>query len=261
MKCWNPSFGVSGVVAVSTLLAAGAASAPASQALIDFGASGTTTTTPDGSGRVWNNISSGNDLSGSPFSLLNTLGQDSSYKLTISNPPGVTNPIGFNGDNANGTTAATGAAAGRNYPVTATRDSVFGNTTTFSNNIVQAVRLTLSDLNPAETYSFDFFASRIGAGGDNRETEYHIIGDNTDTSVFLNASENHSNIVGVTGVSPNASNQIVIDIDRGPNNNNGSGFFYLNVLEINSVPEPGSVGVIAVLAVGLLSRRASRKSL
>lgn len=233
--------------------------AEAAQVLVDFGTA-TTQTTTDTLLRTWNNVTQSNDLSGSPFSLLTTANTSSGYLLTVGNPAGVTNPVGFNSNNTNGTAAPTGSAAARGYPTSATSDSLYGNTATFNSNIVQAVRLTLSNLNPAETYSLDFFNSRIGAGGDNRNTEFRVIGGSGfDTSVSLNASENSGNIVGVSGVSPDANNSIVIDIDPGPGNTNSNGFYYLNVLEINSVPEPTGVAAALLVAAGLLSRRRSSR--
>jgi len=223
------------------------------QVLVDFGAT-TTTTATDAVSRTWNNITTSNDTA-SNFVLNNSSGTDSTYRLSISNPPGTTNAVGFNGANANGTVAPTGTVAARNYPTSATGDSLFGNTVTFSSLVVESVRLTFSSLKPGETYTFDFFASRTGAGGDNRESEYHVIGGNTNTSVFLNASDNNGNIVSVSGVTPDASNQIVIDLDPGPNNNNANRFFYLNTLEINSVPEPGSIGLLGIVPGFALLRR------
>lgn len=247
------------IVAIAGLLSGIIKDASAAQVLVDFGA-GTPTTT-DTLARTWNTIGSANDLTGSPFTLLSTTSTDSGYRLSISNPPGVTNPIGFNGENANGTLTPTGTAALRGYPASATGDSVYGNTSSFGSGIVQAFRLTLSNLNPNETYSLAFFASRIGASGDNRETEYFITGGNLSTSIFLNASENTGNVAELTGITPNGSNQIVIDIDRGPNNNNGTGFFYLGVMEINTVaiPEPATLGIAGIVIAGLLGVEVRRR--
>ena len=233
--------------------------ADAANVLIDFGDAAAPTNT-DAVGRAWNNVNQNNDVSGSPFALNGTGGTDSGYRMTVSNPPGVTNPVGFNGNNNNGTTSPTGTALARNYPATATQDSMYGNTVSFNNLVVQATRLTLSNLNPNETYAFDFFASRTGTT-DNRETEYLVTGAKTATA-YLNAANNTGNIAGVADIRPDANNQIVIDIDPGPNNTNANRFFYLGVLEVNSspVPEPASLALAAVGATALLGRRRRRQS-
>src|SRR5688572_17661857 len=67
--------------------------AGAATVLVDFGSNATTTTAPDALGRTWNNVDQNNDVSGSPFTLNSTLGTDSGYRLTVSNPAGVTNAV------------------------------------------------------------------------------------------------------------------------------------------------------------------------
>src|SRR5688572_24691214 len=99
----------------------------AAMVLIDFGIASTPTPSPDSLGRFWANVDNTNDQS-VDLALIATTGDDSGYRLTISNLPGVTNPVGFNGANENGTTTPTGEAALRGYPATATRDSLYGNT-------------------------------------------------------------------------------------------------------------------------------------
>jgi hypothetical protein len=113
------------------------------QVLIDFGNSGTGgfITTTDGSGRSWNNIHQANDGNNVSFNLITAANMSSGYTLTITNPLGVTNPIGFNGDNQNGTTAPTGSAASLGYPISATRDSLYGN----SGPVFMALSLSACD--------------------------------------------------------------------------------------------------------------------
>jgi len=242
------------LAAAGCLLGGLGSAARAGQVLIDFGSSGTLTTT-DTAGRTWTNITQANDVSGNPHTLTTTANTDSGWRLAVSNPPGVTNPVGFSGNNTNGTTTPNGTAGARNYPVSATSDNLYGHDQIFgTTEPVEAVRLTISNLNLAESYSFDFFSSRSAT--DNRETRFRVIGGGGfDQTRDLNASSNNGTIVGVSGVAPDANNQIVIDLSPGPNNNQAQGFYYLNVMEINSVPEPTGLAVLAGGAALLLGRR------
>jgi hypothetical protein len=54
---------------------------------------------------------------------------------------------------------------------------------------------------------------------------------------------------------PNSSGEILINIGPGPNNNNANHFTYLNVLEINTVPEPGSLALAGLGGLLLLRRK------
>src|SRR5687767_8310453 len=89
-------------VAAAAIAFASAGRADAADVLIDFGATGRTTAT-DALGRTWTNLNPDTDLSGSPHTLNNTVGADSGYRLTISNPPATTTVIGFNNANLDGT--------------------------------------------------------------------------------------------------------------------------------------------------------------
>ena len=238
-----------------------AAASRASTILVDFGSTNTTT---DTLGRTWVNITSSSDVSGSPHTLTSTTNVDSGYRLTITNPTGVTNPVGFNGVNTNGAATLTGTALAHGYPSTATTDSLYGNDVVFSGNTVESVRLLLTNLQADEVYDLHFFASRTGAS-DNREGQYQVTGGNGTSTVYLNAANNTSNLASFTGITPDASQQITIDIAPGPNNTNSNGFFYVNVLEINStpVPEPGTLAMLGMALCGVAAacfRRVARRS-
>ena len=217
-----------------------AASANATTVLIDFG--GTTNTTPTTGGQSWNNLTSTmGAVVGTPLSnLVATTGTGTGISLSIVSR--------FNGNNDIGTTS--GLAP---YPSTATGDSLFGNTGSFGAgpNIFPAFRL--SGLVVGQSYDLTFFASRTGVS-DNRETLYTVTG-STSGSVALNASNNVSNTVTYS-VTPNASGEILINIGPGPNNDNPTTrFTYLNVLEINTVPEPGSLALAGLGGLLLLRRK------
>lgn len=222
-----------------------AASAGATTILIDFGSDANTT--PTTGGQSWNNVTSaigtvvpsvGNT---SLADLVSTTGSGTGISLTMVSR--------FGGANTNGTT--TGPAS---YPSSATSDSLYGNTENFTgagaNNFPS---FRLAGLVVGQTYDFTFFASRISVG-DNRETRYTIAGA-TSGSVTLNPSNNNTNTVPFS-VTPNASGEILISIAPGANNNNTANHFtYLNVLEINTVPEPGSLALAGLGGLLMLRRR------
>ena len=91
-------------------------------------------------------------------------------------------------------------------------------------------QLTLSNLNKSERYDLTFYGSRRDVG-DNRETVYEVIGENTG-SASLNASSNNSNVAIVKGISPDAEGNIRIKVKAGPNNNTPEKFYYLNTMII-----------------------------
>jgi hypothetical protein len=160
------------------------------------------------------------------------------------------------GSNQNGTTSP-GAPANMFAPQ-ATRDNMFGNSVLFNGYIcpLGTVALTGLDGSGNTAYSFTFFGSRIGAS-DNRETEYEVVGANTGFGL-LNTANNSANVASVANIIPDALGDLTINVSKGPNNNNGSGFFYLGAMSIEYtvVPEPSTIG-LGILGLGwmLISRR------
>lgn len=88
----------------------------------------------------------------------------------------------------------------------------------------------ISNLNKDQSLNFCFFSSRDGVS-DNRETKFIVKGATTAT-VYLNASNNSSNTVCANGIRPDANGEINVTVTMGENNNNGSGFFYINAMRI-----------------------------
>ncbi|MCA9734786.1 T9SS type A sorting domain-containing protein [candidate division KSB1 bacterium] len=131
----------------------------------------------------------------------------------------------FNGINTGGTTTPD---ANVGYPSSATSDSYFGNITEFSGLIEPTGAMLISGLNPEKQYTFEVFASRVAT--DNRETQYKFSGATMD-SVLLNPSNNTATTVSVT-VQPKEDGTIDLTVSPGPNNNNGSGFYYLGALKM-----------------------------
>ena len=111
--------------------------------------------------------------------------------------------------------------------------------------------MSFTGLNPAQAYNFTFFGSRTGVT-DNRETEYAVTGSNAG-SALLNTSSNISNVAVVSGILPTGAGTIQVVVDPGPNNNNGSLFYYLGALELStSIPEPASILLLMSSVAGLL---------
>lgn len=194
--------------------------------LLDFGPVSALTTNgpaPADPLNQWNNVTAsiGTSANGQLANLITTAGVATDINLTM---------VGrFNGVNENGTTAATV------FPASATRDSLFGNTEPFNalSNIFPSFKLT--QLNPARTYSFTFYASRTGVG-DNRETRYTVTGQNAG-QVVLDAANNVDAIATVPGIVPDANGGITLSLAPGVNNNNANHFTYLGALRMDAVPE------------------------
>lgn len=189
--------------------------------LIDFGAAGTVTThgpVPDDPALYWNNVA---DLGTTTSGQLNAL-------VTAQNQPtaiGLVMLSRFNGANANGTLASS------LFPAEATRDSLFGNTETFSGlaNVFPAFKLT--GLDRELTYNLTFYASRTGVN-DNRETLYTVVGAQTNSTV-LNAANNITNTARLLHQAPGAAGELAIHLQPGPRNNNANHFTYLGVLRVD----------------------------
>jgi hypothetical protein len=190
---------------------------------IDFGAGSTPTDLEEpASGDLWNNIVTaiGTSDTGAVEELLATDGSTVPYQFRMVRR--------FNGANLNGTTAATP------FPSTATQDSLFGNTETFSGLADVFPSFKLTGLPADHRFAFTFFGSRTGVS-DNRETRYTVTGA---SSAFadLNTANNIDNTATVSGIQPDASGEIVISLSPGPANNNGNHFTYLGALRVEATP-------------------------
>lgn len=136
----------------------------------------------------------------------------------------------FNAANSNGTTAP---ATSTGFSATTTSDSWFGNDVLFGGTTAPSAQLELDGLDPTVKYDFRFFASRMSAGGDNRETQYTVTG-LTAATAKLNASENTANVAVITGIQPNGNGRILIDVKKGSANTNSYGFFYLGGMKVTA---------------------------
>jgi hypothetical protein len=189
-------------------------------AYIDFGSADATTST-QGSGDLlyWNNLtgSIGSSDTGVLSNLVSTDGFESDLAIQM--------VARFGGVNEAGTLLST------IYPVSATRDSLFGNTEEFQGLTDVYPIFMVTGLDPAVPYDFTFYASRMSTGGDIRETLYTVTGA-TVAETTLNASENLDQTASVFGMQPNAFGEVTIALTPGPNNNNSLHFTYLGALQI-----------------------------
>ncbi|MDC0935502.1 PEP-CTERM sorting domain-containing protein, partial [Pirellulales bacterium] len=156
-----------------------------------------------------------------------------------------------------GSQAPIGDAAG--YPVDATDDYFFGHTTAFAGadpNPLGQVKLFNLDSN--NRYSFTFFASRQTVG-DTRDARYSVTGGSSD-SVVLNASNNNSEVVRVLDIAPDGNNEIVVDVEPGPNNDNGQGFYYIGLMQVDirPIPEPTTLALLGAVLLATAGRRSRR---
>jgi lysophospholipase L1-like esterase len=196
--------------------------------LIDFGASGTPMKhgpAPDDPDNFWNNVTDG---------IGATAGARVQNLVTVMNDPtGVALVIvrRFNGANTNGTLGS------MLFPQDATRDSLFGNTETFSGltNVFPSFKLT--GLDPLQAYDFTFYASRMGVS-DNRETGYAVEG-TTSGFAALNAAGNVNKSVQVIGIEPTAAGEITISLAPTIVNNNANHFTYLGAMRLEPTPIDG----------------------
>ncbi len=200
------------------------ASIQAQTYLIDFGGANTTShgPAPDDPNNYWNNVNNtlGATSDGVLTNLITTLNSTSSISLVMVSR--------FNGVNENGTQGSL------EYPMNATRDSLFGNTGDHGGLTDVYPSFKLAGLDPGTKYSFTFYASRTGVG-DNRETGYTITGGNSGF-VALDPANNVDNTASVVDITPDGAGEIRIDIGPTANNSNPVKYTYLGVLQVDAVP-------------------------
>lgn len=111
------------------------------------------------------------------------------------------------------------------------KSSFFGNSKgEFSDMLIEKSVVKISGLEAGKKYSFCFFGSRGGVT-DNREAAYILDGDSTH-EVFLDASSNKDKTVCAPEVMSDENGEIVLTVTAGPNNTNGTGFYYITAMQI-----------------------------
>jgi hypothetical protein len=176
---------------------------------------------------------------------------------SFSNPSGISltaNPTNrFNDYNSNGSTASS-----LEFPADVRRESFYGNSVLFAGLIQPIATWTFGGFDPNDDLTFTFFASRVDlvAPIDNREGKYEVVGATT-ASTTLDARNNDLNTASVT-VKADAFGNVVLNMTKGPNNNNANGFFYLTAMSIEVIPEPSSALLVLVSGLGLCVVRRRR---
>lgn len=94
----------------------------------------------------------------------------------------------------------------------------------------QTAILELSGLDKSIAYDFTFFSSRMNASG-SLETQFKVVGYSTKT-VVLEAVNNTSKTITVTGIKPNSEGKIRIETNKGPKNTNSSGNYWFNYMRV-----------------------------
>jgi hypothetical protein len=189
------------------------------QVNIDFGDKATTLA-------GWNNMTSV-ALNSTVSSLVDATGTSTALSIKVNDA--------FNGVNQSGPSATTTSLS---LPGDVSIDCFFGNGAGLWGGIAEPTGgFLVAGLYPGQQYDFSFFGSRMSVS-DNRETYYTVSGDKTET-VYLNASNNSTNVVSVTQVKAKGDGTISIAMGAGANNNQTNKFFYINALVIKPTLSTG----------------------
>jgi hypothetical protein len=192
-------------------------------ALVDLGeANATTSIVSSAPSFSWNNVTSGvaDTDDGVLENIVSVQGNASDLVLQMISR--------FNGVNQSGTDSSP------LFPATASRDSYFANTEEFGVGPDVTPVFKIGGLVPANPYRFTFFASRMGVGGDNRQTVYTLNGAGVEET-HLNPSDNIEDVAVVEEIRPDVGGEVSIALTPGPDNNNGFHFIYLGAMKIESL--------------------------
>jgi lysophospholipase L1-like esterase len=184
---------------------------------IDCGSSANTT-----SGN-WNNLTA--PRGGQTIELINDEGNETGISTYVHDA--------FTDVNIYGTTSPDVSLG---FESTATSDSFFGNTGAHESIIEATAGVTFTGMNPESYYTFTIFASRADVT-DNRETKYIVAG-TSDTTVYLDAANNISEVVYAKNIKPTSEGIITINSAPGSNNTNSVGYYYLGVIRIDYGTSP-----------------------
>jgi lysophospholipase L1-like esterase len=161
----------------------------------------------------WNNISGATPSAAPTTTTLKTIHNlTTASTFTKTNFVGLTNALGL----FSGSTVA--------FPGKAMQSNWYGD----NSNLGLAGKFT--GLDPTKFYTVVAMGSR-GAVGDNRETRYTVTGATT-KSADLDAALNSDKVAVVSQIKPNASGELLVTCNKGPNNNNASGIYHLCFIQL-----------------------------
>lgn len=145
---------------------------------------------------------------------------------------GITITERFNGANTSGEATTT---TDFNMPNTVASSAFFGNSKgVFNGLLIEKSTLVISGLDKDKKYNFCYFGSR-NSSSDNRETSFITSGTN-EVTVSQNTSNNKTETSCANNIQPDSNGEVVITVTSGPNNSNGSGFYYINAMRITNAP-------------------------
>ena len=189
-----------------------------------------------------------------PNAVANDLSGPTGISLTVD----LINSTGWNhiGPNGSGENPAAAPASGFFPEGDLTRDALFGHSDNFNAGAPRdLVIYDIAGLAANTDYDYTFYASR-GSVGDNRETSYDVDGN----VALLDAGNNVGGIAQLLSITSSPTGTATLTIEAGPNNTNGSEFFYLGAMQINTtVPEPGSILLASFGSLAMLGIRRSRR--
>jgi hypothetical protein len=214
-----------------TLLASALLCLPlhASIILVDFGFSNRLTSTTGWNNIYWQPTEGGSSLV-SLTNMVDSTGASTNFGMSITTR-GFIEPSGDSN-------AITG------IPSNATSDSFYG---TGNASVV-----TLTNLDPTQTYSFKFYSAVNRPDGVNRTSKFSINGQ----FVEINAYNNNGIWTDVIpNISPNAGGSIDINMSRGTGNTGSS--YLLNIIHIETapIPEPSAAVLSGMALLPMLRRR------
>lgn len=108
---------------------------------------------------------------------------------------------------------------------------------------------TISNLDPALTYNFTFYSAVNRGDGVNRTSRFTIGSSFTEIQSRNNSSWTNT----ISGISPDANGNIDITVSRGSGNTGSS--YLINIIHIESIPEPTAALLSALGLIPCLRRR------